>query len=118
MQDAGLEVELRIIRGDEEFYNVTKTIHNALQGSPQGLDAEQREIFTRYQELNAREFTDDYDFVVIHDPQPVGMIDYVGESRAHWIWRGHIDFSTPNQSVFDFLLPSLRRYDAAIFHMR
>src|SRR6266542_647705 len=97
MQDAGLEVEWRIVRGAEEFYNVTKTIHNALQGNPQALTAEQCELFRRYQELNAREFEDDYDFVVVHDPQPVGMIDYVGESRVHWIWRGHIDFSTPNQ---------------------
>src|SRR6266496_4269072 len=118
MQDAGLDVEWRIIRGAEEFYNVTKTIHNALQCNPQGLGEEQRALFRQYQELNAREFEDDYDFVVVHDPQPVGMIDYVSESRARWIWRGHIDFSTPNESVFDFLLPSLRRYDAAIFHMR
>jgi trehalose synthase len=118
MQDAGLDVEWRIIRGAEEFYNVTKAIHNALQGNPQGLDDQQREIFRRYQELNAAEFEDDYDFVVVHDPQPVGMIDYVNDSRARWIWRGHIDFSTPNKSVFDFLLPSIRRYDAAIFHMR
>ncbi|HYY03752.1 MAG TPA: glycosyltransferase [Gaiellaceae bacterium] len=118
MQDAGLEVEWRIIRGAEEFYNVTKAIHNALQGNPQGIDDEQRETFRSYQELNAQEFEDDYDFVVVHDPQPVGMIDYVGNSRADWIWRGHIDFSTPNRSVFDFLLPSIRKYDATIFHMR
>ena len=118
MQDAGLETEWRIIKGAEEFWNVTKTIHNALQGNPQGLTEEQREIFRRYQELNAREFEDDYDFVIVHDPQPAGMIDYFEDSRAHWIWRGHIDFSTPNKEVFDFLLPSIRRYDAAIFHMR
>src|SRR5436189_4805701 len=118
MQDAGLDTEWRIIRGAEEFYNVTKTIHNALQGNPQGLDDEQRAIFTQYQGLNAGEFEDDYDFVVVHDPQPVGMIDYFPRSDAHWVWRGHIDFSTPNQEVFDFVLPSIRRYDAAIFHMR
>jgi trehalose synthase len=118
MQDAGLQTEWRIIKGAEEFWNVTKTIHNALQGNPQGLSEEQREIFRRYQELNAREFEDDYDFVIVHDPQPAGMIDYFQDSRAHWIWRGHIDFSTPNKKVFDFLLPSIRRYDAAIFHMR
>jgi trehalose synthase len=118
MQDAGLEVEWRIIRGAEEFYDVTKTIHNALQGNPQGLTAEQLEIFRRYQALNAEAFEDDYDFVVVHDPQPVGMVDYFPRSRAHWIWRGHIDFSTPNHEVFDALLPSIRRYDAAIFHMR
>jgi trehalose synthase len=118
MQDAGLDVEWRIIRGAEEFYNVTKTIHNALQGNPQGLDEDQREIFRRYQELNAEEFENDYDFVVVHDPQPVGLVDFVPSSRARWIWRGHIDFSTPNQSVFDFVLPSIRKYDATIFHMR
>ena len=118
MQDAGLDVEWRIIRGAEEFYNVTKTIHNALQGNPQGLDEEQRDIFRRYQELNAEEFENDYDFVVVHDPQPVGLIDFVPDSRARWIWRGHIDFSTPNQAVFDVVLPSIRKYDAAIFHMR
>jgi len=118
MQDAGLETEWRIIRGAEEFYNVTKTIHNALQGNPQGLDDEQQEIYRRYQELNAQEFEDDYDFVVVHDPQPLGMIDRFPESRARWVWRGHIDFSAPNQGVLEFLLPSIRRYDAAIFHMR
>src|ERR671936_1315141 len=118
MASAGLDVEWRIIRGAEEFYNVTKAIHNAWQGGPHGLDDEQQEIFRRYQELNAAEFEDDYDFVVIHDPQPVGMIDYFPNSDARWIWRGHIDFSTPNHEVFDFVLPSIRRYDAAIFHMR
>src|SRR5919199_1554261 len=118
MRDAGLEVEWRIIRGAEGVYNVTKTIHNALQGNPQGLAEEQKELFARYQELNAREFEDDYDFVVVHDPQPVGMIDHFPDSKAHWVWRGHIDFSTPNEDVFDFVLPSIRRYDGAIFHMR
>jgi trehalose synthase len=118
MGSAGLDVEWRIIRGAEDFYNVTKTIHNALQGNPHGLDENQQEIFRRYQELNAREFDDDYDFVVVHDPQPVGLIDHFPDSDARWIWRGHIDFSTPNKEVFEFVLPSIRRYDAAIFHMR
>jgi trehalose synthase len=118
MQDAGLEVEWRIIQGENEFFEVTKTIHNALQGNPQGLTDEQRQTFRRYQELNAKQFEDEYDFVIVHDPQPVGMIDFFPDSAAKWIWRGHIDFSTPNKDVFDFIIPSLGRYDAAIFHMR
>jgi len=118
MQDAGLEVEWRIIHGADEFFDVTKTIHNALQGNPRGLTGEQRACFARYQRLNAEEIdADAYDFVVVHDPQPIGLIDHLGGGSAKWIWRGHIDFSTPNADVFDFLLPSLRRYDAAIFHM-
>jgi len=119
MQSAGLEVEWRIIRGQEEFFNVTKTIHNALQGNPEGLTEEDKEVFDRYQRLNAREFQgSDYDFVVIHDPQPVGMIEHQNGSSARWIWRCHIDLSEPNRNVLDFLLPSICRHDAAIFHRR
>jgi len=77
MQDAGLEVEWRIIRGQEEFFNVTKTIHNALQGSPEGLSADDREVFDRYQRLNADEF----------DGAPTGLhrrtpVVQVGPARA------------------------------------
>jgi len=118
MQDAGLQVEWRIIHGQDEFFDVTKTIHNALQGNPLGLTDGQRETFMRYNRLNAEQIDDDYDFIVVHDPQPVSVIDHFADSRAHWTWRGHIDFSTPNAEVLDFLLPSIRRYDAAIFHMR
>ena len=118
MRDAGLDVEWRIIRGQEEFFNVTKTIHNALQGASEGLSAEDKEIFLRYQKLNAAEFEDDADFVIVHDPQPIGMIGCFPGSRAQWIWRCHIDLSTPNPDVLGFIVPSLRRYDAAIFHRR
>src|SRR5829696_4992876 len=117
MQDAGLEVEWRIIRGADEFFNVTKTIHNAIQGDPTALTLEQEEIFKRYQELNAQELEDSFDFVVVHDPQPVGVIEHFGKGAAKWIWRAHIDFSEPNPDVMAFLLPSLARYDAAIFHL-
>ena len=118
MQDAGLDVEWRIIRGQEEFFNVTKTMHNGLQGATGELSAADREIFLRYQELNAAEFEDDADFVIIHDPQPIGMIGCCPSSRAQWIWRCHIDLSTPNRDVLDFIIPWLRTYDAAIFHRR
>ena len=87
MQSAGLEVEWRIIRGQEDFFNVTKTIHNALQGNPQGLTDDDRAVFDHYQRLNASEFdAGDYDFVVMHDPQPVGMIDHRNGSSGRWIW--------------------------------
>jgi trehalose synthase len=118
MVDAGLDVEWRIIRGQEEFFSVTKGIHNALQGNPQGLSAEDQEIFRRYNAENAGQFTDDYDFVIVHDPQPVAMVEAFPGSNAHWIWRCHIDLSSPNEDVLGFLLPSVGRYDAAIFHRR
>jgi trehalose synthase len=119
MADAGLEVEWRIMQGADEFYGVTKAIHNALQGDPRSLTPEEIAIYRRYNELNAEQIpADDYDFVIIHDPQPAAVIDAFPERRAKWIWRGHIDFSTPNEKVFAVLIPSLRAYDASIFHLR
>jgi len=117
MKDAGLDVEWRIIAGGDEFFAVTKRIHNALQGDRKGLTRTQEEVFRRYQAVNAEELEDDYDFVIVHDPQPVGMIEHFPSSSARWIWRCHIDLSEPNQNVLAFLLPWLGRYDGAIFHM-
>jgi len=110
MGNVGLEVEWRVMHGADEFFRVTKTIHNALQGDPQGLTPEDLAVFARYNADTAAELdADDYDFVVVHDPQPAATIDSYPDRRAKWIWRGHIDFSTPNASVFAALLPSIRR---------
>jgi trehalose synthase len=117
MRSIGLDVEWRIIRGEDEFFNVTKKIHNALQGSPVGLMPEEEEIFHRYNALNAEELDEsEYDFIIIHDPQPAAMIDHFAARQARWIWRCHIDLSEPNRDVLEVLLPSLVRYDATIFH--
>jgi trehalose synthase len=117
MKDAGLDVEWRIIGGAEEFFAVTKGIHNAMQGSPDGLTRAQEEIFRHYNAQNAAELEDEYDFVIVHDPQPAALIEHFPSSSAHWIWRCHIDLSHPNRDVLAFLVPWLARYDAAVFHM-
>ena len=118
MRDAGLEVEWRIIHGQDEFFDVTKVIHNALQGDPNGLTPEQQEIFKRYQELNADALEGSFDHVIVHDPQPVGVIEHARDVGRHWTWRCHIDVSEPNRSVLDFLLPWIGAHAAAVFHRR
>ena len=117
MKDAGLDVEWRIIGGGDEFFAVTKAIHNGLQGAPDGLSKTQEEIYRRYNALNAEELEDEYDFVIVHDPQPAAVIEHFPESSARWIWRCHIDLSEPNREVLAFLLPWLERYDGTVFHM-
>ena len=119
MRSIGLDVEWRIIRGEDEFFNVTKKIHNALQGSPVGLMPEEEEIFHRYNALNAEELDEsEYDFIIIHDPQPAAMIDHFAARQARWIWRCHIDLSEPNAEVLEFLRPMIAAHDAAVFHRR
>jgi trehalose synthase len=116
MRDAGLDVEWRVIWGQDEFFQVTKAIHNALQGGPDGLSKAQQEIYGSYNLQNASALSDEFDFVIVHDPQPAAMIENAHNAGRHWIWRCHIDLSDPNPAVVDFLAPSLARYDAAIFH--
>jgi trehalose synthase len=118
MRDAGLDTEWKVIYGQDEFFDVTKAIHNALQGSEVGLTAEQQEIFHRYNRLNAEALDGAWDFVIVHDPQPAAMIDHGRPGGGNWIWRCHIDLSEPNREVIEFLAPSIRRYDAAVFHRR
>ncbi|HEY3070254.1 MAG TPA: glycosyltransferase [Gaiellaceae bacterium] len=116
MRDAGLETEWRVIYGQDEFFDVTKAIHNALQGNPRSLSEEDQEIFRRYNRENADALEGEFDFVIVHDPQPAGMIEHRKESAKRWIWRCHIDLSTPNREVLDFLTPWLAAYDATVFH--
>jgi trehalose synthase len=116
MREAGLDTEWRVIHGQDEFFDVTKAIHNALQGNPRSLTDEEQEVYRRYNRENAQALTDEFDFVIVHDAQPAAMIEDARDVGKRWIWRCHIDLSTPNQDVLAFLLPWLGSYDATVYH--
>ena len=117
LNDLGLVADWRIIRGDERFFGVTKTIHNGLQGATRGLDDEQRSVYLSNARTNAAAFTEEYDFVFVHDPQPAAILTMRGRGASRWIWRCHIDTSSPNPEVWEFVRPFVAEYDAAIFTM-
>lgn len=114
----GLVADWRIIRGDERFFHVTKAMHNGLQGAPLELSEAQRGTYLEISRENAQAFTEQYDFVFMHDPQPAAILASRGKGRARWIWRCHIDTSEPNAQIWAFLRPFLGEYDAAIFTMK
>ncbi len=116
MIDVGLDVEWHVIYGREEFFNATKIMHNALQGSPQDLTEDQWDTWCRYNEINARDLSEGWDACIVHDPQPAAVCSLVGEKAANWVWRCHIDLSTPNPFTVERLLPYLDPYPAAVFH--
>ena len=117
MLDVGLDCEWQVIYGREEFFNTTKLMHNALQGSPQGLTDEQWETWARYNQINSEQLSEGWDVCIVHDPQPAAIASLVGNKARQWVWRCHIDLSTPNQDTLSRLLPYLDPYVAAIFHM-
>lgn len=104
-----------VITGGNDFFEVTKAFHNALQGSEYTLTPEARDVFMMHNELNRQRMQFNEDVVVIHDPQPAALIQARDESNRRWIWRCHIDLSNPNPQVWGFLRPFIEQYDAAIF---
>ncbi|MGA3289434.1 MAG: glycosyltransferase [Candidatus Bathyarchaeia archaeon] len=115
MKDVGLDVHWEVIKGSVDFFNVTKKIHNALQGMSLDLSAEDVRTYLEYNRMNSESTILNTDFVVIHDNQPAAMIQFLPAKNDKWIWRCHIDLSTPNLAVWNFLEPYISQYDAAIF---
>ncbi|MFZ0952425.1 MAG: glycosyltransferase [Candidatus Sulfotelmatobacter sp.] len=113
------EVEVKthweVITGGNDFFEVTKAFHNALQGSDYELTQHARDIFLMHNEQNRQRIQFSEDVVVIHDPQPAALIQGRQDSPRRWVWRCHIDLSNPNPAVWGFLRPFIEQYDAAIF---
>jgi trehalose synthase len=118
LRDLGLEVDWKVIAGDESFFKATKALHNGLQGSRRGPTAAEQEAWLRCAQENAASVDGEYDFIVVHDPQPAGLAALLrADSDARWVWRCHIDTSEPNPDTWAFLRPHLAEFDAAVFTM-
>jgi len=116
LQDIGIEAEWQIISGTEEFFNVTKSFHNALQGQEQHLSQQMLQAYLEVNRENARRLSFDADYVIIHDPQPAALIES-RPTRGKWVWRCHIDISRPQWKVWSFLKQFVVTYDAAVFSL-
>ena len=118
MKDVGIEAEWQVIKGSDDFFNVTKSIHNGLQGMDVPFTKEMKEIFLKNNQLNEKLFEGEYDFVVIHDPQPVAILNYRQEKKGKWIWRFHIDPTNAQEKVWQLIRPFIEKHDAAIFTLK
>jgi trehalose synthase len=120
LQDLGIDVEWQLLEGSDEFFQVTKLVHNALQGMAVPWSDAFEQTYLDRVAANAERFEDDADFVFVHDPQPVALLTFLeeaGRRRGRWVWRCHIDLSQPMEQVWSVLAPHAARYDAAVFTM-
>lgn len=113
LHELGVDASWNVIKGGEQFFNVTKKFHNALHGRTEDLSQRDFDIFTETGLKNSRELDTSGDIVFVHDPQPILLIN--NKSSNKWIWRCHIDVSAPEQRVWSFLQDSVVKYDAAVF---
>lgn len=113
LKTLGIETRWEVMEGDERFFDITKKIHNALQGNPEKITAEMWDYHFEINRSNSENLNLDADAVLIHDPQPAALVEF--KRRGTWIWRCHIDISGPAKEVCDYLMRYCEKYDAAIF---
>ena len=111
----GVDARWNVIKGSEEFFQVTKKFHNVLHGRQEKISPQDFSVFLETSEKNIRELNLQGDIIFVHDPQPVALVKRKKEIGKQWIWRCHIDVSRPNEEVWSFLLPFILQYDAAVF---
>jgi len=115
LNELGIQTEWQVIKGDDVFFEITKKMHNSLQGSEETISERAFRTYLSYNEANSKEIEADQDLIVIHDPQPAALIAWNQKRKNKWVWRCHIDLSHPNQKTWNLLKPYVENYDAAIF---
>jgi trehalose synthase len=116
MNAAGIKTGWRVIQGRPDFFSITKKMHNALQGGEINLTDLKAKIYEEVAFENAARLHIDHDVVIVHDPQPLPLINYF-RKKTPWIWRCHIDLTQPHQEVWDYLAPLIERYDAVVLSL-
>ncbi|MGB9667480.1 MAG: glycosyltransferase [Thermosulfidibacteraceae bacterium] len=118
MNELGVRTDWKVIEGDNKFFNFTKKLHNLLHYPyPDSIESNEIVHYFKITYYNSSRIdTENYDVVFIHDPQPMGLIvkKVIGQK---WIWRCHIDTSTPNPHAWRFIENFINAYDACVFHI-
>ncbi len=113
----GIKTGWRIIQGSPDFFSITKKMHNALQGARINLSKRKMQIYEDVIYENSVRNHLEHDIVVIHDPQPLPMIDHY-RKRGPWIWRCHIDLSRPDPKLWRYLRGFVEKYDAVVMSLQ
>ena len=116
MNGAGVRTGWRVIQGRPDFFSITKKMHNALQGGEINLSDLKQDIYEEVVSENAMRIHLDHDIVIVHDPQPLPLIDHF-RKKAPWIWRCHVDLSKPNAALWSYLERFIEQYDAVVLSL-
>lgn len=117
MNGLGIRTEWRVIQGNPDFFSITKKMHNALQGGEINLSDRKKQIYEDVIRENSLRNYLEHDMVIIHDPQPLPMIEHY-RKRGPWIWRCHVDLSCPHKELWHYFVPFIEKYDAVILSIK
>ncbi len=118
MVELGIDARWEVIQGNSDFYRVTKSFHNGMQGLPISLRPADYKLHVEINEANAKQLDLEADVAFIHDPQPIFLPRFSKPGKVRrWVWRCHIDASRPNRGVWKHLTDAIHDYEATIFSM-
>jgi trehalose synthase len=116
LNELGVTTTWDVIKGGEHFFQVTKKLHNALHGRKEEFTEDDWEVFEETTKTNISAIDITGDVAFIHDPQPIGLIKKrPRHGNGRWVWRCHVDFSTPDPMVWRFLKKFIEKYNASVF---
>ena len=117
MNEIGLDVRWDVIDGEQPFFEVTKSFHNALHGQHVDITPRMLDIFLETTAANEGKLDRDADIVVLHDPQPLGLVTMRDGFRGRTVWRCHIDVSQAHPVVWRFLERFITQCNASVYHL-
>lgn len=116
--DLGMNSHWQVLEAGPELFNITTKIHNGLQGTGEAISGVEWETYFQVNRQAALELdSDDWDLIVVHDPQPAAIPNFFHDSKTKWIWRFHADCSHPNPSYSSKLIEYLKPYDGGVFSL-
>ncbi len=113
LKELGVDTRWDVIKGGEQFFEVTKKFHNLLHGKGDEITDLDLAAFMETSGVNIKEVDTYGDIVFVHDPQPIALVNKKASNK--WVWRCHIDVSNPNEKVWKFLHEFIVKYDSAVF---
>jgi trehalose synthase len=123
LRSVGVDADWQVMQGSDQFFGVTKSVHNALQGADLDWTPQMQKVYLEKVLDNSLLFDGHYDIVVVHDPQPAAVLSFLRDrlgsqlSGTKWIWRCHIDLTNANPKVWEFFRPFVEQYDASVWTM-
>ena len=121
---AGIDAHWLVIGGDPAFFAITKRLHNGLYGGPGDggdLGPRERDAYERTIAENAPGVLaaiQPGDVVIVHDPQPAGLVPAIAEFGVPVVWRCHVGLDVENEWArrgWLFLRPYVEGANAFVF---
>ncbi|MGB6553696.1 MAG: glycosyltransferase [Candidatus Binataceae bacterium] len=113
--EVGIDARWEVVEGTQDFFALTKHLHNALHGTAHVFTAEDQGVFDMTTASNLERLNLNGDIMFIHDPQPAGLVRNRAAIGGKWIWRCHIDLSAPAPGAWEFIEPMVRQFDLSVF---